>query len=92
MTKSKLIEEISKSVSNDALNDKSIESIVSGAFTTIGETIKKTGRFSYPGFGTFTVTNRSARKGRNPRTGEAIDIKASKSIKFKPAPALKDNL
>ena len=86
MTKSEPIDEISKSVSKDGLNNKTVEAIVAGAFTTIGETIKKTGRFSYPGFGTFTVTNRSTRKGRNPRTGEAIDIKASKSIKFKPAP------
>jgi len=92
MTKSELIGEISKSVSNGDLSKKTVETIVAGAFTTIEETIKKTGRFSYPGFGTFTVTNRSARKGRNPRTGETIDIKASKSIKFKPAPALKDFL
>jgi len=92
MTKNELIEEISKSVSKGDLSKKTVEAIVEGAFTTIEETIKKTGRFSYPSFGTFTIINRSARKGRNPRTGEAIDIKASKSVKFKPAPALKDNL
>jgi len=56
---------------------------------TIRKRIKKEGRCSYPGFGTFTLTKRKARKGRNPQTGETIKIKASKSIKFKPAPALK---
>ncbi len=92
MTKSELIEEISKSVSHDGLSKKTVETIISGTFTVIGKTIKKSGRFSYPGFGTFTVTKRAARKGRNPQTGEAIKIKASKSVKFKPAPALKDKL
>ncbi len=42
------------------------------------------------GFGTFEVSKRSARKGRNPSTGEEIKIKASKSPKFKPGKALKD--
>ncbi|MBI1822553.1 MAG: HU family DNA-binding protein [Nitrospirae bacterium] len=54
--------------------------------------IKKNGRFSFPGFGTFTVRARAARKGRNPQTGETIKIKASKSIKFKAAPSLKRSL
>ncbi len=42
------------------------------------------------GFGTFSVGNRSARTGRNPRTGEAINIAASKSPKFKAGKGLKD--
>ena len=41
------------------------------------------------GFGTFKITKRGARKGRNPRTGEAIKIKASKALRFKPAASLK---
>jgi DNA-binding protein HU-beta len=44
------------------------------------------------GFGTFTVSNRRATQGRNPRTGETINIPASKQPKFKPGKALKDSL
>lgn len=63
--------------------------IVEQVFGVVGTTLKKEGRFSFSDLGTFTVTERAARKGRNPATGEAIKIKASKSVRFKPAPALK---
>ena len=61
-------------------------------FATISKTIKKDGRFSYPGFGTWTVRQRKARKGRNPQTGAEIKIKASKTVGFKPAKELKGGL
>ncbi|AYR23398.1 HU family DNA-binding protein [Herbaspirillum rubrisubalbicans] len=54
--------------------------------------LKKEGRFSFADLGTFSVTERAARKGRNPATGEPIKIKASKSVRFKPAPALKEQI
>jgi DNA-binding protein HU-beta len=63
--------------------------IVEQVFGVVGSTLKKEGRFAFADLGTFTVTERAARKGRNPATGEAIKIKASKSVRFKPAPALK---
>jgi DNA-binding protein HU-beta len=63
--------------------------IVEQVFGVVGTTLKKQGRFSFADLGTFTVTERGARKGRNPATGEAIKIKASKSVRFKAAPALK---
>jgi DNA-binding protein HU-beta len=44
------------------------------------------------GFGTFKVAERAARKGRNPQTGEAVKIAASKTVKFKPAGALRTSL
>jgi len=47
------------------------------------ETLKKGEKVSLLGFGTFSVSERPARKGRNPRTGEVIKIKAKKSVKFK---------
>ena len=65
------------------------KAIVEQVFGMIGTTLKKEGRFSFADLGTFTVTERATRKGRNPATGEAIKIKASKSVRFKPAPALK---
>lgn len=51
--------------------------------------IKKTGKFTLPSFGTFTVAKTKARKGVNPRTGEPIKIKAGKTVRFKAAPNLK---
>ena len=51
--------------------------------------LKREGRFTLPGFGTFTVAKRKARKARNPRTGEAIKVKASKTVRFKASPTLK---
>lgn len=48
------------------------------------------GKFSIGSFGTFTIAKRPARAGRNPRTGEEIEIKAGASLRFKPASQLKD--
>ena len=61
-------------------------------FEQVGSAVKEGGRFSYPNFGTFTVKERKAREGRNPRTKEPIQIPASKTVNFKPAPTLKDSL
>ena len=73
--------EISKKDAEAALN----------AFTgTIGKALKKGDKVQLVGFGTFEVSKRSARKGRNPQTGETIKIKASKTPKFKAGKALKD--
>ena len=66
--------------------------IVEQVFDVIGNDLKKEGRFAFPNLGTFTVTERAARKGRNPATGEAIKIKASKTVRFKAAPALKEKV
>ena len=55
-------------------------------------TLKKGGSVSLVGFGTFEVTKRAARNGRNPATGAAIKIKAAKVPKFRPGKALKDAL
>jgi DNA-binding protein HU-beta len=51
--------------------------------------LKKTGKFKLPSFGTFTVRRTKARKGLNPRTGEAIRVKAGKTVRFKASPSLK---
>ena len=59
------------------------------AFLAISKaTIKKDGRFPLAGFGTFVVVNRKARTGRNPRTGQPIQIKASKAVRFRPGKEL----
>jgi len=51
--------------------------------------LKKTGGFTLPSFGTFTVKKTKARKGVNPRTGEALKVKAGKTVRFKASPNLK---
>jgi len=53
-------------------------------------TLKKNGSVTLVGFGTFSVSKRAARTGRNPRTGDAIKIKAAKVPKFRPGKGLKD--
>ena len=61
------------------------------AFTNIvADTLVDGNRVAITGFGTFEVVERAARTGRNPQTGETIQIAASKSPKFKPAKALKN--
>ena len=57
---------------------------------TVTEELKNCGKVQLVGFGTFEVTERAERNGRNPKTGEAITIPASKSPKFKVGRSLKD--
>lgn len=58
----------------------------------VTEEMKKGEKVQLVGFGTFEVSERAARTGRNPQTGEAIEIKASKAPKFKAGKALKDTV
>lgn len=91
MTKAQLIEAVATKAGGQ-LTKKSAAEVVEALFGTVGKAIKKDGRFSYPGFGTWTVRARKARKGRNPQTGQVITIKASKTVGFKPAKELKGSL
>ena len=92
MTKDELIVAVVKSCKGDDVSKRLAGDIVDATFQAIAKTVKKEKRFAMPGFGTFTVRNRKARKGRNPQTGEEIKIKASKTVGFKPAPTLKNSL
>jgi DNA-binding protein HU-beta len=60
--------------------------------SSIAKGIKKDGSVQLIGFGTFKVAKRAARTGRNPKTGEAMKIKASKSVRFTPSSTLKGSL
>ena len=91
MTKQELINEITKN-NKWGLSKKAAGEVVDAVFTTIRKAVKKERRFSYPGFGTWTVRARKARKGRNPQTGEVITIKASKTVGFRPAKNFKGKL
>ena len=63
---------------------------VEAMINVVTNTLKNSDQVTLVGFGTFSVANRKATTGRNPRTGEAINIPASKSAKFKSGKALKD--
>lgn len=56
---------------------------------SIVKEMKKTGKFSLPSFGTFTVRKTKARKALNPRTGESIKVKAGRTVRFKVSPVLR---
>ncbi len=93
MTKAELIDKVAQQIAKSAdVSKKATGEIIDLAFAEIAKSIKKEKRFSYPGFGTFNVKSRKARKGRNPQTGEVINIKASKAVSFKAAPELKKKL
>ena len=87
MTKAELIAAVAGEAQvRKADAEKAINSLI----RTISETLKKKGRLALAGFGTFSVTRRKAREGRNPQTGKPIKIPATKVVKFKPGKQLKD--
>ena len=87
MTKSQLVDAVAKEVkTSKAMAGKTIDSLI-GAVT---KALKKGDKVTIVGFGTFSVRKRNARKGRNPRTGEEIKIRAAKTPKFSAGKALKD--
>lgn len=65
---------------------------ISALFDSIQDTLRQGEKVAIPGFGTFEVADRPARQGRNPQTGAAIEIAASKAAKFKAGKGLKDAL
>ena len=87
MNKTELVEAIAK---KSGLSKKDSEAALNAFTDTVGKTLKKGDKIQLVGFGTFEVTKRSARTGRNPQTGATIKIPASKAPKFKPGKALKD--
>ena len=88
MTKSELIAELA--TSNPHLRGADVELIVATIFDQITGALSRGERVELRGFGAFTVKRRNARTGRNPRTGEAIKIKAARVPKFSAGKAFKD--
>ena len=85
MNKGDLVNEVAELVSTK----KEAQAAVDCVFSSISSALKKGDTVSLVGFGSFKVVKRKARKGRNPQTGEEIDIKASNVPKFTPGQALK---
>ena len=86
MNKGELIDEVAKVVSTK----KEAQVVVDCVLSSITNALKKGEDVTLTGFGTFRVVKRKARKGRNPSTGEAIKIKATKAPKFTPGKSLKE--
>ncbi len=85
MNKGELVDAVAKDTD---LTKADAQRAVNSVITNIKKNTKK--GVQLIGFGSFVVTKRKARKGRNPQTGEVIKIKASKTVKFKPGKAYKD--
>ena len=86
MNKAELVASVQKSLGADtskAAAERSLEAVLDG----IKKGVKKEKTVQLIGFGTFSISKRSARTGVNPQTGDKIKIKASKSVKFKPGAA-----
>jgi DNA-binding protein HU-beta len=89
VNKSELIDHIANQADiSKAAAGRALEAVIGG----VKSTLKKGGSVSLVGFGTFSVSKRAARTGRNPRTGASIKIKAAKVPKFRAGKALKDAL
>ncbi|MFB3122820.1 MAG: HU family DNA-binding protein [Candidatus Binatia bacterium] len=89
MTKADLIE---SSANKGELPRQSIEEIINGLFDDITAALKNGDKINISGFGTFSVSHRNARAGRNPKTGETIQIASSRAAKFKAGKTLKEAL
>ncbi|MDO5391534.1 MAG: HU family DNA-binding protein [Eubacteriales bacterium] len=72
------------------LSKKDVEAVLKSFADVVSEELKNGGKVQLVGFGTFEVSERAAREGRNPQTGETMTIAASKAPKFKAGKALKD--
>lgn len=89
MNKVELVEAMAKKAD---ISKKDAEAALKAFIGTVQGELKKGGKVQLVGFGTFEVSKRAARKGRNPQTGAEMKIKASKTPKFKAGKAFKDAL
>ncbi|MGH8997854.1 MAG: HU family DNA-binding protein [Acidimicrobiia bacterium] len=87
MNKSQLVEKIAGDTN---LGKREVEDIVKAFIDTVQQSVKKGEKVSIPGFGGWSQTQKKARTGRNPRTGAAVKIPASKGVKFTVGATFKD--
>jgi len=87
MTKTELIENVAQAAD---MTKKEAAQAVNVVLDTIEKALKNEDSVALPGFGTFSVRERSERKGRNPQTGEEITIPAGKAVRFKAGKNLKN--
>ncbi len=91
MNKAELTEQVQKALGAET-SKRAAADALEAVLSSIAKGIKKDGSVQLIGFGTFKVAKRAARTGRNPKTGESMKIKASKSVRFTPSSTLKGSL
>ncbi|MCI0651539.1 MAG: HU family DNA-binding protein [Planctomycetes bacterium] len=89
MNKSELIDMVSKELGESRAN---AERAVNAVLDAVQAGVKRDTSCQINGFGTFTVRSRSARTGRNPKTGETMTIQASRTVGFRPASKFKEQV
>jgi integration host factor subunit beta len=89
LTKADLVEEVARVTQ---LTKKQAESIVNLVFQTIVESLRSGRKIELRGFGSFRIRNRGARIGRNPKTGERVEVPPKRIPYFKPGKELKEQL
>lgn len=89
MNKAELVEAMAEDA---GLSKADAKKALDGFINTTTKALKKGDRVALVGFGSFSVSERAARKGRNPQTGKEIDIKAKKVVKFKAGADLSDKV
>ena len=89
MNRNELVDAVS---SKTDMKKSEASKAVDAVFDAIADALKGGDEVRLVGFGTFSVASRAASEGRNPRTGEKIQIAASKQAKFKPGKGLRDSL
>ena len=92
MTKKEFIDSVQSSLDEGTANKKEIGAVLDALFNALKAELAANESAAWPGFGTFKVRERAAREGKNPRTGEAMKIPASRTVGFTPAAALKRRL
>lgn len=91
VTKAQFIDEVKNTRGVD-LTCKQTEIVVNAVFDVLSVSIRRDKKFTFPGFGVFHVRTRKARSGRDPRTQELIQLKATKTVAFRPAPKFRNVL
>ena len=90
MTKAEFVKELKEKTGFATY--KQAEEAFSSLLDLIASALQKDGELTITGFGRFKVVKRQARNGRNPRTGQPMQLKASKTVKFSPGKGLKEQL
>ena len=90
MIRSELVQKLCED--HPDLTGKEIERVVSSFFDSIIDQLQKSGRVELRGFGAFSTREREARKGRNPRTGDQVEVDAKRVPYFKPGKEMRERL
>jgi integration host factor subunit beta len=90
MIRSELVQKLA--ADNPDLSSKEVERVVAAFFDTITERLAEGGRVELRGFGAFSTRGRTARTGRNPRTGDSVDVDAKRVPYFKPGKEMRGRL